>query len=64
MNKFKNGIETKQHQNYEAISATIGRDARPVRKLTPPVFETDLKTAHTPNIAFMHSVVRVEFGKY
>lgn len=64
MNKFKNGIETKQHQNYEAISQTIGRDARPVRKLKPPVFEEDLKTAHTPNIAFMHSVVKGEFRRF
>lgn len=63
-NEFKQGIPTKQHQNYEAISRTIGRDARPVQKLNPPVFEVDLKTSRTPFVAFMHSIVKGEFRRF
>ncbi len=56
--------EPLKEQHYEAMSNDIGRDARPVRKLTPPVFEEDLKTAHTPHIAFMHSVIKPNFKSF
>lgn len=63
-NEFKQGIPTKQHQNYEAISRTIGRDARPVQKLTPPVFEDAVISLKKPGIFWLGAIIRTEFRRF
>lgn len=63
-NEFKQGIETKQHQHYEAISATIGRDARPVKQLNPPVFEEALQTTWNSEVPFIHSISKPDFRRF
>jgi len=51
-NHFKNGIEPA----LDVISSTIGRDAKPIRKLNPPKFEESLISLHNPNIAWGFSL--------
>lgn len=63
-NEFKQGIPTKQHQNYEAISRTIGRDARPVQKLNPPVFEDATVSMERKGLFWLGAIVRTEFRRF
>ncbi len=57
-NTFKAGVETKQHQHYEAISKTIGRDARPTQKLNPPHFEDATISLKKPGLFWLGAIVR------
>ncbi len=58
-NRFKNSI----HPAKDAISQTIGRDAKPVRKLTPPVFE-DAQIDFTNKGIFWHSLKKADSGRW
>lgn len=55
-NQFKKGNEPAK----DAISQTIGRDARPVRKLTPPVFEDAKIDFWNPNVMLGLSIKKYE----
>lgn len=63
-NEFKQGIPTKQHQHYEAISKTIGRDARPTQKLNPPVFEDATISLHKKGLFWLNAIIRTEFRRF
>jgi len=51
-----NTLKTTPSDHYEKMSADIGRDARPVKKLTPPTFEDATVKIWTPNLALSQAV--------
>lgn len=57
-NEFKNGIEPAKH----GICTDIGRDAKQVKKLTPPQFQTELIDFTNKNIFWGQALQKVERG--
>lgn len=58
-NTFKNNIPTKQHQNYEAMSKSIGRDAKPTQSLNPPHFEDATISLRKKGLFWYNALVRI-----
>lgn len=65
-NTFKQNREPEKQvpDNYDKMSKLIGRDARPVQRLNPPVFEEDLRQTKTTGIALAQSCERVHFKMF
>lgn len=71
-NEFINGVEPSKKPiepafkptDKKVMKNTINRDASEFTTRKPPKFEDDLRKAHTPNIAFMHSLVKPDFKKF
>lgn len=66
LNTNKNTMKTNSFKNNnqpakDVISQTIGRDAKPVRRLNPPVFEEERIDFTNPNITWGMSIKKETF---